>query len=56
MPVPRSRKWNNKQNELEVALLNEESEIMSTPITDDMDLIQRAWLGNKKKIIHDRDV
>jgi hypothetical protein len=32
------------------------AKIMMTPITDDMDPIQRVWLEIKKKITHDRDV
>jgi hypothetical protein len=32
------------------------AKIMTTPIADDMDPIQRVWLEMKKKITQDRDV
>jgi hypothetical protein len=40
----RAKEVANKKKELELALLTKEVKIMSIPITDDMDPIQRAWL------------
>jgi hypothetical protein len=34
----------NKQKELEIALLSEETKIMATPLTDDMYPTHWAWL------------
>lgn len=50
-----AKEVDNKQNELEISLHTEEAKIMTTPMTNDMDLIQRAWLEKNKKIILDRD-
>jgi hypothetical protein len=33
----------NKQKELEIALLSEEAKIMATPLTDNMDPTHRTW-------------
>ena len=41
----------NKQQELEIALMNEEAKIMSTPVTDDMEPDYLKWLQKKKQII-----
>jgi hypothetical protein len=50
----REKEAANRQKKLELARLTEEAKIMSTPNTDDMDLIKRAWL--EKKMIHAQDV
>jgi hypothetical protein len=50
----KAKEADNKQKELEIALLSEEAKIMATPITKDMDLIVHSWLEKKKKMIHDR--
>jgi hypothetical protein len=50
----REKETANRQKKLELARLTKEAKIMSTPNTDDMDLIKRAWL--EKKLIHARDV
>jgi hypothetical protein len=50
----REKEAANRQKKLELARLTEEAKIMSTPNTDDMDLMKRAWLENK--MIHARDL
>jgi hypothetical protein len=50
----REKEAANRQKKLELARLTEEAKIMSTPNTDDMDLIKRAWL--EKKMTHAQDV
>jgi hypothetical protein len=52
----RAKEVANKLKELELALLTKEAKIMTTPITDNMDPIQQAWLEKKKMMIHGRDV
>jgi hypothetical protein len=39
-----TKEVDNKQKELKVTLLSEESKIMATPLTYDMDPTHRAWL------------
>jgi hypothetical protein len=51
----KAKEADNKQKELEIALLGEEAKIIAIPITKDMDPIVCSWL-EKKKMIHDRDI
>jgi hypothetical protein len=51
----KAKEADNKQKELEIALLGEEAKIIAIPITKDMDPIVCSWL-EKKKMIHDRDM
>jgi hypothetical protein len=41
----------NKQKELELAVFTEEAKLMETPMPDDMDPTQRAWLEKQKMIL-----